>query len=100
MGLWAGCVILFFAYEYAFVVPYHSVWVDWLPDGTAVVARDVQPSADAPSEEPLVQVGDVLLAIDGIPTRYTDLAFRFGPRSPAHIYEFSRGQEVFSTSID
>ncbi|MCC7358086.1 MAG: hypothetical protein IT317_01315 [Anaerolineales bacterium] len=46
-----------------------------------------------------MQVGDVLLAIDGIPTRYTDLAFRFGPKSPAHIYAFSRGQEVFSVSI-
>lgn len=100
LGLWAGCVILFFAYEFAFVVPYQSVWVNWLPDGSAVVAAEAPQFDEALTGQRLPQAGDVLLSIDGIPTRYTDLAFRFGPSSPAHIYELRRGQEVSSVTID
>lgn len=47
----------------------------------------------------MARAGDALTSIDGIPTQYTDLAFRFGPRSATHVYEFRRGHETFAVSI-
>ena len=52
------------------------------------------------TEGVVAQVGDVLLAIDGIPLRNSDLQFRFGSPTPMHAYEFLRGQTQFVAQID
>ena len=93
IGVLALCLILYFTAEYAFVVPFRSVFIQWGPGGTATVVDPLPPRTE-------VQVGDVLLAIDGIPLRNSDLQFRCGSPAPAHAYELARGQSQFVIPID
>jgi signal transduction histidine kinase len=85
VGVWTLSLVLFFTVEYVFVVPDQTVFVDWRPNGSAVVV-DPLPAQSG------VQAGDVLLAIDGIPLRNSDLQFRFGPPASFHTYSIQRGQ--------
>src|SRR5258708_6408612 len=93
VGVLALCLILYFTAEYAFVVPFRSVFIQWRPGGAAIVVDPLPPQTE-------VHVGDVLLAIDGIPLRNTDLQSRFGSPAPMHTYELLRGQTQFVVQID
>jgi signal transduction histidine kinase len=99
LSLWALCLIVFFIYTYAFVVPFNTLWVNWTPHGQAVIGLEVPRPADVAAGQPWPQVGDVLQAIDGIPVRYSDLYMRFGPAAAAHTYELRRGDEVFTAML-
>src|SRR5579859_1579987 len=75
VGVLALCLVLYFTAEYAYVVPFRSVFIQWQPGGAAIVVDPLPPQTD-------VRVGDTLLAIDGLPLRNSDLQFRFGPPAP------------------
>jgi signal transduction histidine kinase len=93
IGVVALCLVCYFTVEYAFVVPFRTVFIEWHPGGTATVVDPLPPQSD-------VEVGDVLLAIDGLPLRYSDLQFRFGPQAVTHTYELLRGPTRLMVRID
>ena len=93
VGVLALCLVLYFTAEYAFVVPFRSVFIQWRPGGAAIVVDPLPPQTD-------VKVGDALLAIDGLPLRNSDLQFRFGPPAPEHTYKLLRGQTQLVVQID
>ena len=93
VGIWTLSLVLFFTVEYTFVVPDQTVFIDWRPNGSAVVVEPLPAQSG-------VKAGDVLLAIDGIPLLNSDLQFRFGPPASFHTYTVQRGPTRVAVPIN
>lgn len=89
VGLWALAIVVYFVAEYTIGVPYHTLIIQWQPDGRAVVTQ-----ADSGALS-----GDLLLAIDGLPVVNSDTQFRFAPMANEHIYTLQRGPNIFALRL-
>jgi signal transduction histidine kinase len=98
--LWALLVVLYYGIENNFGAPVASPIIEVNQNGIAKVIR-VWPAAHLADSSGTtnINLGDVLVAIDGIPFRNSDLGFRFGPPAAFHSYTFQRGTERFIVII-
>jgi len=100
LGIGTLLIILYFILSSFYLYPDMYPRVMFKNDGTGVVIESMaaEPVPGHPEVREILP-GDILLAVDGIPFRKTDLRLLIGPPAESHAYELQRGDLRYSVII-